>query len=211
MVQTLFIHGFATGPQIWCGQVQVFGQVSDLEQVDEAIVVGWSMGGWKAIELCLEHPQKVKGLVLVSSFAKYVKSDDYPCGTPLSLLHRLKKRFKADYKVGMTYFYDLIFKDKSQHHLIEELPVPEKIDIEKWFERLEQDDLRPLLPQIKVPTLILHGDHDPIVPLGAAEYLRDRIKDSELMIFEGAGHAPFLEEPEQFNCLLEDFINERAS
>ena len=204
-----FIHGFATGSDIWRKQIKEFGQVTDIEQADALVIVGWSMGGWKAIELCLEHPSKVKGLVLVSSFAKYVQSADYPCGTPSALLHKLKKRFLTDYRTGMTYFYDLVFRDKNQHHLIEESPVPEKSEIDAWFRRLEQDDLRPLLPRIKVPTLIIHGDQDPIVSGQSAEYLRKNIKNSRLIVFHGTGHAPFLEQTEEFNRLLKNFIHER--
>jgi len=161
MVQVLFIHGFATGPEIWREQIKEFDSVFNIDQAEELVVVGWSMGGWKAIELCLEHPQKVKGLVLVSSFAKYVKSADYPAGVPLPLLRKLEKRLLNDYKAGMTYFYDLVFKDKSQHCLIDRLPVPTREDIQRWFLRLEFDDFRPLLSKINTPTLIIHGDQRP--------------------------------------------------
>jgi len=207
----LFIHGFATGPQIWHQQIKEFGQVADIEATDNLIIVGWSMGGWKAIEFCFEHHHKIKGLVLVSGFAKYVKGDDYPYGTPLALLQRLKKIFLTDYKQGMHYFYDLIFKDKSNHHLIDQLPVPEKADLEKWFSRLEHEDLRPHLSKINIPTLIIHGDQDPIVQLGAAKYLYEQIKGSRLVVLKGVGHAPFLEKPQEFNQLLGDFISERTN
>lgn len=183
--------------------------MADLESADNLIIVGWSMGCWKALELALEYHHKVKGLVLVSGFAKYVKGDDYPYGTPLALLQRLRKLFLTDYKQGMHYFYDLIFKDKTNHHLIDQLPVPEKADLEKWFRRLEHEDLRPHLPRINIPTLIIHGDQDPIVQLGAAEDLKVRIKNSKLRVLTGVGHAPFLEEPIKFNQLLKDFINEK--
>ena len=209
MSQLLFIHGFATGPEIWQQQTKEFGQVTDLESADNLIIVGWSMGCWKALELALEYHHKVKGLVLVSGFAKYVKGDDYPYGTPLALLKKLEKRFLADYKQGMTYFYDLIFKDKTNHHLIDQLPKPEKADLEKWFSRLEHEDLRPHLPRINIPTLIIHGDQDPIVSGQSAEYLRKNIKNSRLIVFHRTGHAPFLEQAEEFNRLLKNFIHER--
>lgn len=88
MPTLLFIHGFATGPLIWQAQIKEFSRdfkvVSDIEQIDhnsDVFIVGWSMGGWKALDLWQEHHQKIKGLVLVSAFAKYIQSDDYPLGT----------------------------------------------------------------------------------------------------------------------------------
>ncbi|OGC07106.1 hypothetical protein A3H38_03570 [candidate division WOR-1 bacterium RIFCSPLOWO2_02_FULL_46_20] len=208
------MHGFATGPIIWKDQVRGFAKdykvVTDIERLDhstDVYVVGWSMGGWKALDLFAEHRQEIRGLVLVSAFPKYVKSADYPCGAPLALLKRLEKKFLTDYKQGMNYFYDLIFKDKQSHHLIDHLPVPERGDLEKWFKRLEHDDLRGLLPTINVPVLLIHGDKDPIVSAQTATYMKDRIKESDLHLLAGVGHAPFLEDKERFNKLLRDFIS----
>ena len=143
MTSILFIHGFATGPLVWQDQVREFGQnyqvVTDVAQIDhssDVFIVGWSMGGWKALDLWQEHHQKVKGLILVSAFPKYVKSLDYPCGTSLALLKKLEKRFLTDYRAGLVYFYDLIFKDEKYKKLAKVLPVPEKHDQLKWLERL---------------------------------------------------------------------------
>lgn len=209
----LFIHGFATGSAIWKWQVEEFSKdfniATDLEEIEHGsdfIVIGWSMGGWKALDLWREHHQKIRGLVLVSAFAKYVQSDDYPCGTSLARLRKLKKMFLNDYCSGMHYFYDLIFKDKRLHNLIDQLPVPERRDLERWFEKLEYENKRELLSAINLPVLIIHGEQDPIVSLETAEYLNRRIKDSELRVFPEVGHAPFLEKKEEFNRYLRDFI-----
>ncbi len=214
MQTLLFIHGFATGPEIWKEQIEEFSRdfkvAGDLEQIDhlsDLFIIGWSMGGWKALDLWQEHHQKIRGLVLVSAFARYVESDDYSCGTPLALLQKLERKFIADYETGMHYFYDLIFKDKKQHYLIDQLPVPEKQDMIGWFDRLRNDDKRDLLPKINIPVLLICGDQDPIVSLATAEYMQERIKNSELLVFPGVGHAPFLEEKEKFNQCLRNFIS----
>jgi pimeloyl-ACP methyl ester carboxylesterase len=214
MPTLLFIHGFATGPHIWEAQIKEFSKDFDVafevEKVDhtkDVIVVGWSMGGWKALDLFAEKHLKIRGMVLVSAFVKYVKSDDYPCGTSLSLLRKLEKKFMGDYKEGMHYFYDLIFKDKGRHKLIDLLPPPEKEDIIRWFDKLRNEDKRDLLPKIDIPVLIIQGEKDPIVSPDAAKYLKEKIKDSELHIFPGAGHASFLDEEVKFNRYLRDFLN----
>ena len=213
MSTLLFIHGFATGPSIWQAQIDEFSKefkvVTDVEQIEresDVFVVGWSMGGWKALDVLQEQHLKIKALILVSAFAKYVKSDDYSCGTPLALLRKLEKKFMTDYKEGIGYFYDLMFKDKKMHSLIDQLPVPEKKDIEKWFDKLRNEDKREFLSKINVPVLIVQGDQDQIVSPDAAAYMKEKIKNCELYIFPGVGHAPFIEEEERFSAILKEFI-----
>ena len=208
-----FIHGFATGPSIWRGQVEAFSKdyriILNQEQIkpdDELYIIGWSMGGWKAIELLFELKQKVAGLVLVSAFAKYVQGDDYAFGQPMALLQKLEKRFMKDYKAGMHYFYDLIFHDKSQHPLIDLLPPPDETGLKRWFEKLRMEDKRSFLQKINVPTLIIQGDKDPIVSVESAHYLQKSFPNARLEVLNGVGHAPFLEQPNVFNEKLHRFI-----
>ncbi len=213
----MFIHGFATGPAIWqkqiedfSGELKVFTDPEKIDRSDDLFLVGWSMGGWKALDLWKEHHFQIKGIILVSAFAKYTRSDDYPCGTPLALLRKLEGKFMAGHKKGMEYFYDLIFKDKSQHYLIDRLPAPGKEDVVKWFDKLRNEDKRAILPSVDVPALIIQGARDPIVSAGAAEYLKENIKNSELYVFPGVGHAPFLEKTTDFNRRLREFVNKHG-
>jgi pimeloyl-[acyl-carrier protein] methyl ester esterase len=209
MTALVFIHGFATGPGIWQKQISAFENattdLSAIDSLDAVVLVGWSMGGLKALDVWQAYPNKVKGLVLVSSFPKYVKSPDYPFGTPEVLLNRLENKFLADYKTGMRYFYGLMFKHKQQLEMIDQLPVPEKKEIEKWFNKLRNEDKRDLLKQINIPVLIIHGNQDLIVDPQTAYYLKEHIKNAQLEIFPGAGHVPFIEEPGRFNLILRDF------
>jgi len=213
----LFIHGFATGPAIWGGQARelsgnyrVIFSAEEIDHSDTLYIIGWSMGGWKAIDLYLEHPSRVKGLILVSAFAKYLKSDDYPFGTSPALLKRLEGRFKADYRSGLDYFYGLLFSDQKWHALANELPPPEKEDIDRWFDKLKNEDKRNVLPEIKVPALLIHGDRDEISPPGNSRFMHEKIPGSRLTILEGVGHAPMVEAPALFNAGLRGFIEENA-
>jgi len=213
MLSLLFLHGFATGPSIWDKQVRALSgkyQVStDLKQIESQVptyIVAWSMGGFKAIDLWQKYPDKVKGLILVSAFPKYVRSLDYPQGTSVALLDRLEKMFDSDFKHGLHFFYDLIFSNKDQHVLIPDLPEPPREDIDKWFETLRNADKRPLLEKINVPTLIIHGSNDMIVDPTTAQYLHEQIKGSSLRILPDVGHAPFLEQEQVFNDLIIEFV-----
>jgi pimeloyl-ACP methyl ester carboxylesterase len=68
---------------------------------------------------------------------------------------------------------------------------------------LDADDL---YRAIDIPVLFSHGAGDPIAPLAAARHGHAITPNSQLSIYENAGHAPFLEEPERFNRELAEFV-----
>ena len=69
-----------------------------------------------------------------------------------------------------------------------------------------QHDMNTQLPTIRVPTLIIHGDFDPI-PLASSEYLHEQIPGSQIVIINEAGHFPFMEQPEQFAAAFRTFLS----
>ncbi len=69
-------------------------------------------------------------------------------------------------------------------------------------------DTRDRLSEIEIPTLIVGGLNDRIVPVEAAFSYHRRIAGSRLEIFERTGHMPQLERPARFNALLDEFLSE---
>jgi pimeloyl-ACP methyl ester carboxylesterase len=201
MLETLFLEGFAADPSAWGLQRNQLSSTTGL-------VVGWSLGGWDAIDLCLEG--RAKALVLVSSFAKFTKSDDYPYGTSPALLRNLERKLESDFSSGINSFRSLIFNGRDIHPVIMNMPLPECRQAFAQLDRLKTGDYREAIKEIKVPTLIIHGKKDQIAPVGSARYLKENIPGSELEIFADCGHAPFLEEPEKFNSRIKEFIAKYA-
>ena len=72
------------------------------------------------------------------------------------------------------------------------------------FNRM-QPDMDTQLPTVRVPTLIIHGDFDPI-PFGSSEYIHQHIPGSEIVLISQSGHFPFIEQPEQFVAALRSFL-----
>ncbi len=58
-----------------------------------------------------------------------------------------------------------------------------------------------------IPTLILWGIHDKVIPLEHSKFFKDGIRDSRLEIIEDSGHAPFAEKPNQVSELLKNFLH----
>jgi non-heme chloroperoxidase len=72
---------------------------------------------------------------------------------------------------------------------------------------LRDEQLYDDLPKISVPTLIIHGIHDKVIPFLQAKELHQKIKNSQLAPFHFSGHGPFWEERETFNQQLLQFMN----
>jgi pimeloyl-ACP methyl ester carboxylesterase len=64
------------------------------------------------------------------------------------------------------------------------------------------------LKELTLPVLIVSGDADRVLPVENSYLLQQRIMNSRLHIFPGAGHLFFIEEPERFNRLLLNFMSE---
>ncbi len=74
--------------------------------------------------------------------------------------------------------------------------------------KLVNTDLRRAMPQLTAPTLLVWGSADTATPLRDAKIMEKLIKDSGLVVFEGAGHYSFLERPAQFAAVIDSFLAE---
>lgn len=70
----------------------------------------------------------------------------------------------------------------------------------------DRADSTPTLASITVPTLVIHGARDQLIPLAEAERLRDGIAGARLAIIDEAGHLPNLEQPDVFNAAIRTFV-----
>lgn len=217
----LFLHGFGTNGKVWENQInffsknhQVLAPDLDLSNLDteaqriinlclkgnlqDMVLIAWSMGTFLGLKIYFHLPEKIKALILVGATPKFVKDETFPCGLSLLLVRSLEKKLKRNFLEGMNFFYDLMFSQKRPKE-IGGFDPPEYEAAIKSLEELKASDARDLLPKISVPTLILHGEKDQICPVSAANYMRRRISNSRLVVFENEGHAPFISNPEKFN------------
>jgi pimeloyl-ACP methyl ester carboxylesterase len=166
-------------------------------------IVGHSFGTMVALSLFRHHPEVPASLVLVGGYAGWAGS------LPREEVARRLRMF-----LGMAELGDA-FDPKSYPGLFSELIPPDR-EAELAAMMREnirpptvraagyigaETDLRPVLPTVDVPTLVLHGAADARSPLANAEALHAAISTSRLVVLPGLGHACVVEDPE--TCAVE--------
>lgn len=170
---------------------------------DSDYIVTGSMGGLLAMELL---PESCRKLVLISSTAKFCAAEDHPCGTHEKILKRMIVQLQRNPDAVLAAFYRNVHHPHPCHPYA---GAQEPLDsLVAGLEYLLASDVRAKVPTLGVPTLLLHGAQDRIIPVGAAEWLHGQLPDSRLKVFEDDGHAlPAHHFAETMNE-VQQFINE---
>ncbi|MFX1319800.1 MAG: alpha/beta fold hydrolase [Promethearchaeota archaeon] len=184
--------------------VQRFAQLLTrfIEKLDlqQAVPVGHSLGGAIALQLALDYPSLLGGLVLVGTGAKL--------GVTPTTLEGLRTDFSTgvDLVIGQMGFASEA--DPRQVTLVKEEAkgCNPKIGYADFF-ACSQFDIRDRIQEIQVPTLVLVGDQDQLTPLKWSKWLATNIEKAELEIIEQAGHYVMVEQPVQVNQAIASFIH----
>ena len=178
-----------------------------------AIWIGWSLGGFIALAAAQHHPEQLSKLVLVGATPKYVRSADWPHAMLPSVLAQFAQDVETDYAATFTRFLSLQSAAGEDRDMLRKLRdelflygEPAKGALRGGLQLLRDEDRRAVLPGINIPTLVIHGERDRLVPVGAAQYVASHLPDARLEIIPGAGHAPFLSHPSVFMQKLNEFV-----
>ncbi len=180
-----------------------------------ALLVGWSLGGMIATQLTLDNPDNIRKLVLIASAPQFVRDDTWPDGTDAEVLDSFANGLKQNYQQTIKRFIAIQAMGsehaREQQHILRERVFrhgnPQPAALEAGLAILRHTNLRPELAKITCPTLLISGEHDSLFRRRAAEKTRDMITGARLSIIPGAGHAPFLSHPDAFLQTLISFLS----
>jgi class 3 adenylate cyclase len=184
--------------------------VLDAVRLQRPALAAQQASGHGAIHFSVTHPERVSSLVLINSFAHYVREDDYPLGVSRQDLDRLVAVVKEGWGTGAAL----------------EVFAPSRIADQRfraWFARSErfhggpdqvaegvrasfESDVRALLPSISVPTLVVHREGDRYIRLGAGRYLAEHIPDARLIVLPGNAHLFFVGDTDALVDEIEEFL-----
>ncbi|MGC9220209.1 MAG: alpha/beta fold hydrolase [Solirubrobacteraceae bacterium] len=190
----------ALPPQPWGVADYADWVLALIEQLglDTVAIVGHSNGGRIAIKLAAEHPERITRLLLVDS------AGIRP--------HRTVK------------YHAKVLSAKTVKHLAPRLgplgaamqrQIASRVassdyasagELRPTFTRLVNEDLTPLLSQIKAPTLLIWGERDDATPLADGQLMEKLIDDAALIVLHGAGHYSYLDDPRRFTAIARSFL-----
>jgi pimeloyl-ACP methyl ester carboxylesterase len=201
--------------------VGVLSQILDALELPQAALAGLSMGGAAALGLALRHPHRVHGLVLVDAeglgadvpgghlgyLAVHIPGAN-AAGYALQRHSRWMVRQALAALVGdpaalgedtVEEAYDLIRRPGAGRAFH-----TTQADEAGW--RRLRTDYTEQLPDLAVPTLIIHGEADPLVPVAWARRAQQRIPGARLVTLPGVGHLSPREAPTAVNTAIGDFL-----
>jgi len=180
---------------------EIIKKYIDKMGIDKITLIGHSFGGKLSIILGSKYPELVEKIVLIDSAGLIPKRGPkyyikvYSFKTLKLLYKNLFFWIKDDEKLEKLYkkFGSTDYKEASG--------VMRKILV-----TVVNENLFPLLNKIKAPTLLIWGENDTATPLYMGKIMEKEIKDSGLIVFEGAGHYAYLDDFRRFSIIVRNFL-----
>jgi pimeloyl-ACP methyl ester carboxylesterase len=177
--------------------------------VTRAVIGGASMGGYAAFALLQAAAGRVDGLVLANTRAGAdspesranrrnmlaILDREGPSGVSREMMPRLLGKTTLEANPEVEPFVRRLIKQQS--------PTAIRTAIHRMMHR---PDSTPLLPSINVPTLVITGDEDTLIPVDESRAMANAIPGATLVIVAGAGHLANLEQPDAFNRAFHEFL-----
>ncbi|HXK13250.1 MAG TPA: adenylate/guanylate cyclase domain-containing protein, partial [Gaiellaceae bacterium] len=180
--------------------------VMDAAGLERAHVLGWSEGGPLGVMVAVAYPERVQSLILYGTQARFSRRDDYPFGDEESEDHygELEREWGSEIQ-ARQFIPDA--DPAAIRRLAAYYQAGASPSAAAALARANAAiDVRGLLASIRVPTLVLNREHDPVAPGETGRYLAERIPASRFIQLPGSAHAPWLGDAERFCTEVEHFV-----
>jgi pimeloyl-ACP methyl ester carboxylesterase len=181
----------------------------DQVRIDRAVLAGLSMGGYVAFALWRRHSARVRGLILSNTRAG---ADSPEAREKRQALIHLAQT-EGSQAIADSMITGMIGKTtrgkrpeivNAVHRMIASAPVDGVVGALEAM--MQRPDSTSTLSSIDVPTLVVTGDEDAIIPIEEARSMYAAIRGSSLEVISGAGHLSNLERPSAFNHVVSEFL-----
>lgn len=220
-----------SSPEIDSSAITVERFVDDLDEIRKAFdiekinLLGHSWGGLLSMYYATTHPDKMKTLILANTmpatsefwapFGENLNRNRKPADSLALSEIAASEEFAANSPDALRNYWDIFFR--SYFH---DQSLSYSLNLEQtkttwangdivsnllWEDRLKDFNIYGQLAAVRCPTLIVHGDFDP-VPLEYAQKIHETIENSKFVILENSGHFSYIETPAKFYSAVTDFL-----
>lgn len=168
---------------------------NEVEDLDNVVMIGHSMGGAITMSYALKYP--LKGCVLAGT------------GARLRVLPAILERITENYEETIDFILEYAIHRKTEKIMKqsrEEMLNTSPEVVYRDFLACDRFDMMQEMEKIEIPTLVVCGSQDMLAPVKYSEYLAAKIPFSCLDIIPDCGHMLMLEKPQEFNEVLEKFL-----
>lgn len=216
-------RGFGRSSQPWDGyDYDTFADdialVLEHADVDDVALVGFSMGGGDVARYIARYQgARVSKACLTSAVTPFfMKADDNPDGAPAEIFDGIREGLVKDRPQFLDDFNALFYGTNRNSGAVSDGILKQTLQIALMggikgtydcVGAFSESDFRPDMSAFTMPTLIIHGDADQVVPIKpTAEQAHRLIPHSELKVYEGAPHALVVTDKDRYNADLLAFL-----
>lgn len=158
------------------------------------ILGSWSLGSFQSLELAVAASvSEQSALVLVASTPRFCATDGWEHGLAEANLRAMQRSFARDPRTTLENFHKLCAAPAtlSPDELAQRVEASMSLGVEALsagLQKLRETDLRARVGEVRCPVLLLHGEEDRVIPVGASRWLAANIPDAKLVTLAGAGH-----------------------
>ena len=188
-------------------------EVLDTLKLTQFDLVGSCVGGWIAAELGVRHPEKIRKLILIGAAGLFVQG---------ALIGDVFMNAQPEYGSSYASLREMLFASANQPNALDMFP-DGKGELEDEVRRYQMlrlssrigfkppyfynHSLRNRLHRITVPSLVIWGEHDHMVPLSHGEtYAKSMPQAQPLRVIPKSGHSVHVEQPELMAEMVSDFL-----
>jgi pimeloyl-ACP methyl ester carboxylesterase len=199
-------HGQSPEPQGPYSMLEMAEDVVELWDtlgIEKSVIGGHSMGGYVALALARYFPERLAGLALIASRTNADAPDKKTAR--LASIEDVRKNGVREAVSGMPakLSYNNNVRERCREIVLDASPVGVMGTLAAMADRPDSLDL---FLNLEIPTLIIAGEDDQIVPVDSLRAVAQKMKEPRLVEISGAGHMPMLEKPDEVASALKAFI-----
>lgn len=206
------------GHSEWRGQATLDAMVAAVLDAapPRAAWLGWSLGGLLAARAAVLAPGRVSALVMLAGTPCFVRKPGWQSAMLPALLDGFATQLRDDYRRTLHRFLSLQVRGSEaagrvlrtlRSRLLEQ-GEPEPAALQAGLEILRSTDLRVAVGAVGCPVLLVMGERDTLVPVAAGAAAARLFPDARVAVIAGAGHAPFIQQPQRVAGHLQAFLQQ---